>query len=39
MWFVWGQPVRMFYRVCFGDQKERWNHRRVKQAQTLLASS
>ena len=32
MIFAWGQPVRntgMFYRVCFGDQRERWNHRRV----------
>lgn len=32
MWFAWGQPVRntgMFYRVCFGDLKPRWNHRRV----------
>jgi hypothetical protein len=32
MFFVWGQPVRntgAFYRICFGDQKHRWNHRRV----------
>lgn len=32
MMFVWGQMVRntgMFYRVCYGDQRERWNHRRV----------
>lgn len=32
MFFQWGQPVRNtgeFYRVCFGDKKERWNHRRV----------
>jgi hypothetical protein len=32
MFFAWGQPVRntgMFYRVCFGDLKPRWNHRRV----------
>lgn len=32
MWFVWGQPVRntgQFYRVCFGDEAARWNHRRV----------
>lgn len=32
MWFVWGQPVRNtgeFYRICFGDKAERWNHRRV----------
>lgn len=32
MIFVWGQPVRNtgeFYQVCFGDKKERWNHRRV----------
>jgi hypothetical protein len=31
-WFVWGQPVRNtgeFYRICFGDKRERWNHRRV----------
>jgi hypothetical protein len=32
MFFAWGQPVRNtgeFYRVCFGDKKVRWNHRRV----------
>ena len=32
MFFVWGQMVRntgRFYEVCFGDQRERWNHRRV----------
>jgi hypothetical protein len=32
MFFQWGQPVRntgYFYRVCFGDLKHRWNHRRV----------
>lgn len=32
MFFAWGQPVRNtgeFYRVCFGDKKDRWNHRRV----------
>src|SRR5215471_1446769 len=32
MWFVWGQPVRntgQFYRVCFGSEAARWNHRRV----------
>ena len=32
MFFAWGQPVRNtgeFYSVCFGDKKERWNHRRV----------
>jgi hypothetical protein len=32
MMFAWGQPVRNtgeFYRVCFGNKKERWNRRRV----------
>lgn len=32
MFFAWGQPVRNtgeFYRVCFGDKKDRWNTRRV----------
>jgi hypothetical protein len=32
MMFAWGQPVRntgMFYRVCFGNEEGRWNHRRV----------
>lgn len=32
MFFAWGQPVRNtgeFYKVCFGDKKARWNHRRV----------
>ena len=32
MMFVWGQCVRNtghFYRACFGDTRERWNHRRV----------
>lgn len=32
MFFAWGQPVRNtgeFYKVCFGDKRERWNHRRV----------
>jgi hypothetical protein len=32
MFFAWGQPVRNtgeFYRVCFGEKKDRWNHRRV----------
>lgn len=32
MWFVWGQMVRntgQFYRVCFGSEAARWNHRRV----------
>lgn len=32
MFFAWGQPVRNtgeFYRVCFGNRRERWNHRRV----------
>ena len=32
MWFVWGQMVRntgQFYRVCFGAEAVRWNHRRV----------
>jgi hypothetical protein len=32
MMIAWGQPVRNtgeFYRVCFGNQAARWNHRRV----------
>lgn len=32
MFFAWGQPVRNtgeFYKVCFGNLKARWNHRRV----------
>lgn len=32
MFFAWGQPVRntgMFYKVCFGSERDRWNHRRV----------
>lgn len=32
MWFVWGQPVRntgQFYKVSFGSEAARWNHRRV----------
>jgi hypothetical protein len=32
MWFAWGQMVRntgQFYRVCFGSEAVRWNHRRV----------
>lgn len=32
MFFAWGQMVRNtgeFYRICFGDLAERWNHRRV----------
>ena len=32
MMFVWGQMVRNtgeFYKICFGDLAERWNHRRV----------
>jgi hypothetical protein len=32
MFFAWGQMVRNtgeFYRICFGDKAERWNHRRV----------
>jgi hypothetical protein len=30
--FAWGQPVRNtgeFYRICFGEKRERWNHRNV----------
>jgi hypothetical protein len=32
MMFAWGQPERNtgeFYRVCFGDLRDRWNHRTV----------
>jgi hypothetical protein len=32
MWFAWGQMIRntgMFYRVCFGNEAPRWNHRRI----------
>jgi hypothetical protein len=32
MIFAWGQPTRntgAFYRICFGDKRERWNHRNV----------
>lgn len=32
MFFAWGQMVRntgRFYQICFGDRRERWNHRRV----------
>lgn len=32
MMFAWGQPERNtgeFYRVCFGDLCDRWNHRTV----------
>lgn len=32
MFFAWGQPERnsgQFYEVCFGREKDRWNHRRV----------
>jgi hypothetical protein len=32
MFIAWGQMVRNtgeFYRVCFGNKKDRWNHRRV----------
>ncbi len=32
MMFVWGQPERNtgeFYNVCFGSQRDRWNHRTV----------
>lgn len=32
MFLAWGQMIRNtgeFYRICFGDLAERWNHRRV----------
>lgn len=32
MFFAWGQPERntgQFYEVCFGRERDRWNHRRV----------
>jgi hypothetical protein len=32
MFFAWGQPERNsghFYEVCFGRERDRWNHRRV----------
>jgi hypothetical protein len=32
MIFAWGQPVRNtgeFYKICFGEKRERWNHRNV----------
>jgi hypothetical protein len=32
MMFAWGQPERNtgeFHRVCFGDLRDRWNHRTV----------
>lgn len=32
MFFAWGQPVKnsgQFYRICFGEKRERWNHRNV----------
>lgn len=32
IFLVWGQPVRNtgeFYRICFGEKRERWNHRRI----------
>jgi hypothetical protein len=32
MFFAWGQPERNtgeFHRVCFGDLRDRWNHRTV----------
>lgn len=32
MWFVWGQCERntgQFYEVCFGRERDRWNHRTV----------
>lgn len=32
MWFAWGQMIKntgMFYKVCFGSERERWNHRRI----------
>jgi len=32
MFFAWGQPERnsgQFYEVCFGRERDRWNHRNV----------
>src|ERR1039457_598291 len=32
MFFAWGQPTRTngrFYEICFGSQRNRWNHRTI----------
>jgi hypothetical protein len=32
MFFAWGQPSRSngrFYEICFGSQRNRWNHRTI----------
>lgn len=41
MFFAWGQMVRNtgeFYRICFGDLAERWNHRRVDSRTSLFTN-
>jgi hypothetical protein len=32
IFLAWGQPVRNtgeFYKICFGEKRERWNHRNI----------
>lgn len=41
MMFAWGQPERNtgeFYRVCFGDLRDRWNHRTVDSRSSRLTN-
>ena len=41
MMFVWGQPERRtgeFYRICFGNLADRWNHRRVDSRQSSFTN-
>lgn len=40
MFFCWGQPERNtgeFYDVCFGSQRDRWNHRTVDSRSSRFA--
>jgi hypothetical protein len=41
MMFVWGQPERRsgeFYKICFSDTADRWNHRRVDSRTSLFTN-
>lgn len=41
MFFAWGQPEKNtgeFYNVCFGAQRDRWNHRTVDSRSSRLTN-
>ncbi len=41
MFFAWGQPTRntgKFYRINFGSEQHRWNHRRIDSRQSKFTN-